>query len=100
MDVNIKDTLRPLGTNKYVISVLIFLVWLLFFDANSLIVRYKLSREVVRMEAEKARLMEQISQTERKMNELKSDRDQLEKFAREEYLMKRDNEVIFIIKDK
>ncbi len=75
-------------------------MWLLFFDANSLVERYKLSREVVRMEVEKERLTEQIVQTERKMNELKSDRDQLEKFAREEYLMKRNDEVIFIIKDK
>lgn len=100
MDIKLKETLRPLGTNKYVITVVIFLVWLIFFDANSLVMRFKLSRQVKRMETEKVRLQEAIEQTERKMDELKSDKEQLEKFAREEYLMKREDEVIFIIKEK
>ncbi len=100
MEGNIKNTFRPLLTNKYVISVVILLLWLLLFDANSLMLRYELHRKVVQMESEKEKLIETIAQTERKMDELKSDRDKLEKFAREEYLMKRSDEVIFIIKEK
>lgn len=91
------ELFRPLVTNKYVLAVAIFLV-LLLIDQNSLSVRYELSQKVDKMENEKQMLQGRIEQTRRKMDELKSDKSMLEKFAREEYYMKKPDEVIYIIK--
>jgi cell division protein DivIC len=83
--------------NKYLMAVLVFLVWLLVFDQNSLIDRVKYLRTRHNLEAEKQYYLERIDEDSRRLNELKTDRDNLEKFAREQYLMKKENEDIFVI---
>jgi cell division protein FtsB len=83
--------------NKYLIAVLIFLVWLLIFDNNSLIDRVKYINTLHQMEAEKQYYLERIEEDSRRLKELKTDRDNLEKFAREQYFMKKENEDIFVI---
>ena len=77
---------------------MVFLVWMLVVDEDNMIARYDYSRQIDELEAEKTLLKEQIEQDRRKMQELMSNKSSLEKFAREEYYMKRDDEVIFIIK--
>lgn len=93
------DTLKPLVKNKYVIAVFCFVMWLTFVDQDTLLVRWELYRKVSQLKDERDRLKEDIEQARRKMDELKSDKAALEKFAREEYLMKKPDEVIFIVKD-
>ena len=83
--------------NKYLIALLVFLVWLLIFDRNNLIDRVKYLRARHDMEAEKQYYLERIDQDSRRLNELKTDRDNLEKFAREQYFMKKENEDVFVI---
>ena len=83
--------------NKYLIALVVFLVWLLIFDRNSLIDRVKYIRSRQEMEAQKQFYLERIEEDTRRLNELKTDRDNLEKFAREQYLMKRENEDVFVI---
>ena len=83
--------------NKYLIAVLVFLVWLLVFDRNSLVDRVRYIRIRQDMEDEKQYYIEKIEKDSRRLNELKTDRDNLEKFAREQYLMKRENEDVFVI---
>jgi cell division protein DivIC len=83
--------------NKYLIAVLVFLVWLLIFDQNSLIDRVKYLRTRHDLETEKQYYLERIDEDSRRLNELRTDRDNLEKFAREQYLMKEENEDIFVI---
>ncbi len=83
--------------NKYLMAVLIFLVWLLIFDNNSLIDRVKYLRTLHGMEEEKQYYLERIEEDSRRLNELKTDRDNLEKFAREQYFMKKENEDVFVI---
>ena len=83
--------------NKYLMAVLIFLVWLLIFDHNSLIDRVKYLRTLHGMEEEKQYYLERIEEDSRRLNELKTDRDNLEKFAREQYFMKKENEDVFVI---
>ena len=51
------------------------------------------------MEQEKEKLTNEIEQNKRKMKELKGGKEKLEKFGREEYLMKKENEVVFVIID-
>lgn len=95
---DIWKTLRPALRNIYVVTALGFIIWMFFFDDNNLIERFTLQSKVNKLEAEKQQLIESIEQDRRKMDELKGSRSNLEKFAREEYYMKRDNEVIFIVK--
>ena len=85
--------------NKYVLTAVIFVVWLLLFDQNNLMDRRKSSREYNQLLQEKEYYQKKIEEDKRRINELKTDNDNLEKFAREQYLMKKDNEDIFIIED-
>ncbi len=78
-------------------AVLVFLVWLLIFDNNSLIDRVKYLNTLHEMKDEKQYYLERIDEDSRRLNELKTDRDNLEKFAREEYFMKKENEDVFVI---
>ena len=83
--------------NKYLMAVLVFLVWLLIFDNNSLIDRVKYLNTLHEMKDEKQYYLERIDEDSRRLNELKTDRENLEKFAREEYFMKKENEDVFVI---
>lgn len=94
----VKDTFKPLCYNKYFITAVCFLLWVAFVDDDSVFLRYSLSSKVSALEHEKELLKEEIAQSKRKMDELMSSSEQLEKFAREEYFMKKDDEVIFILK--
>lgn len=78
-------------------AVLVFLVWLLIFDQNSLIDRIKYLNTLNEMEDEKQYYLERIDEDSRRLNELKTDQDNLEKFAREQYFMKKENEDVFVI---
>ena len=83
--------------NKYLMAVMVFLVWLLIFDNNSLIDRVRYLKILHEMEEEKEYYLERIEEDSRRLNELKTDRDNLEKFAREQYFMKKENEDVFVI---
>jgi cell division protein FtsB len=85
--------------NKYVAGIFLFVIWLMFFDQNNMIDRYKTRRQLERLKADKAYYLKKIAADSARLEELKSDADHLEKFAREQYLMKKDNEDIFIIKE-
>jgi len=91
------QTIQPLFKNKYFITAFGFLIWIALFDQNNLIERYTLNRKIDQLEEEKEELAKKIEQNNRKMKELKGSNEKLEKFAREEYLMKKDNEVVFVI---
>lgn len=83
--------------NKYLIAVLVFLVWLLIFDRNSLIDRMRYIRTLHDLEDEKQYYIERIDKDSRRLNELKTNNENLEKFAREQYFMKKENEDVFVI---
>jgi cell division protein DivIC len=83
--------------NKYVLTLLIFFVWLLIFDSNNLIDRVKFIRKLNEMERQKEYYETRIELDSRKLNELKTNRENLEKFAREQYYMKKPDEEIFVI---
>jgi cell division protein FtsB len=89
--------IQPLFRNKYFVTALIFTIWIGIFDENNLVERYRLARRIKQYEKEKLHYIEEIEQNNRKLKELKSSSENLEKFAREEYLMKKKNEVIFVV---
>jgi cell division protein DivIC len=89
--------LLPCLKNKFILTLVVFFVWILFFDQNNLADRYISLRHIRQLERDKEYFRESIKQDSVRMKELRTDNDNLEKFAREQYLMKRDNEDIYII---
>jgi cell division protein FtsB len=85
--------------NKYILALFIFFLWLLFFDQNNLLERHKLNSEYNQLIQEREYYMKKIEEDRKRIKELKTDDENLEKFAREQYLMKKDNEDIFVIVD-
>lgn len=84
--------------NKYLLTTLGFTVWMLFFDAQDVITTHVKQRSQLHL-LEKSKLYyeEEITRTRTELEELKSDPAILEKYAREKYRMKKDNEDLFII---
>jgi cell division protein FtsB len=85
--------------NKYLIVFVVFAVFVTFFDNHNLIKRWKTAQKINQLEQELKYYQDEIKATKRKKNELQSSNENLEKFAREQYLMKKQNEDIFIIKE-
>jgi len=83
--------------NKYLIALTVFLVWLLIFDHNSLIDRAKYVRILNALEEERQFYNQRIEEDSKRLKELKTDKKNLEKFAREQYFMKKEDEDIFVI---
>ncbi|TZF81195.1 septum formation initiator family protein [Pedobacter sp. BS3] len=83
--------------NKYLISTVAFVVWMLFFDRNDLMSQYEYRTQLNKLEEEKEFYTQQIEKVKQDLDELTTNRDQLEKFAREKYHMKKDNEDVYII---
>jgi cell division protein DivIC len=93
------NKLRKIFLNKYLIVLLIFTVLVTFFDEHSFIHRWQSHRRIVQMEKELKFYQDEIKTTRQKKIELQSSDENLEKFAREHYFMKKENEDIFIIKE-
>lgn len=89
--------LLPTLRNKYVITALAFIVWLCFFDRNNLWSQADYRKQLHKLEIDKEYYVKGIDQNKKDMEELMSDPSHLEKYARERYLMKKDNEEIFLI---
>lgn len=89
--------LLNLFSNKYFLATFAFAVWMLFFDRNDLMSQYEYRSQVTKLEEEKAFYTKESEQAIKDLDELSTNREMLEKFAREKYLMKKDNEDVFVI---
>ena len=87
----------PMLKNPFSVSLILFFVWIVFFDSNNLIERALNLKQVHLLERDKIYYEVKINEDRLKLEELKSNPENLEKFAREQYLMKKVNEDIFII---
>lgn len=72
-------------------------IWVLFFDKNDLISQSDLTNKLKDLEAEKKYYSDEIAKNKKEIEELETNSASLEKFAREKYLMKKDNEDVFVI---
>ena len=86
--------------NKFLIATVFFVVWMLFFDHNNLFLHLQYRNELNDLKKSKQYYKEQISKTREEVELLKTDSKWMEKVAREQYLMKRDNEDVYLIKEK
>ena len=91
------EWLLPWLKNKYVLSIIVFIVWMTFFDRNDFISQYSYKQELNKLEVDKEYYILQIEENKQSIFELMSDPANLEKFAREKYHMKRDDEDVFLI---
>jgi cell division protein DivIC len=82
--------------NKYMITTAVFIVWIAFFDQNNFITQYDFIKELNSLEKDKAFFMKELNKTRQELNDLTTNPVTLEKFAREKYFMKKDNEEIFV----
>ncbi|MFO7613644.1 MAG: septum formation initiator family protein [Bacteroidales bacterium] len=83
--------------NRYVITIIAFAVWMAFFDGNSLKRQHILNDRIGNITRMSNYYRSEIAKNEKAIQELMTNQETLEKFAREKYLMKRDNEDIYII---
>lgn len=87
----------PFLKNKYLITIVGLTIWVIFFDKNDWNTQRELRAEVKQLEEERNYFAKEISGITSDIKELGTNPKTLEKFAREKYLMKRDNEDIFVI---
>lgn len=83
--------------NKFVLAFFVFLIWVSFLDTNNLIQRFKTVQQIDKLEEQKKYYRQRIDEDIEKLRELRSNKDKLEKFAREQYLMKKPDEDIFVV---
>jgi cell division protein DivIC len=93
-------TVPSLLLNKYVFTVFVFGVWMTFFDQNNFIRQYGRIDELAKARSKTKYYVTETAKANEQLSELKSDMNALEKFAREEYYMKKPNEDVFVIIDK
>jgi len=87
----------PFLKNKYTLTLIVFLGWIVMFDQNNLFERVQNLNQLHQFEKDKAYYLDKIKQDSTKLKELKTDKKNLEKFAREQYHMKKPNEDVFLI---
>jgi len=92
----LKDFTIKFLKNSYVIIIIIFVIWMIFFDSNSILVHNELNNDINDLNNQKEYYKNEIERDNIELNQIKTDSG-LEKYAREKLFMKRDNEEIFII---
>jgi len=97
-EIKQKKWVRVLG-NKYTIIFLLFIVWMIFFDTNSYFIHKELNDDINSLEDTKKFYRDEI-EDDKKFIETMKDSNEVEKYAREKYYLKRENEDIFIIENK
>jgi len=83
--------------NKYLLTIIGLVVWIVFFDKNDLKTQLELRNDVKKLQEERNYYAAEIKQITSDISELNTNPETLEKFAREKYLMKKDNEDVFVI---
>jgi cell division protein FtsB len=83
-------------TNLYILVLTVFVIWMVFFDTNSLLIHLELKKEIKKLEKQKDFLRSEIDRDKQILDKL-SDPAELEKFAREQYYLKKKDEEIYLI---
>ena len=95
----IKKLPKPLR-NKYLIFFLLFILWVVFIDDYNLINQSKIKNTVDNLKIQKEFYISEIKSDSTELYKLQNDPAEQERFAREKFLMKKENEDIFIIREK
>ncbi len=85
---------------KSLIVIGLFLAWMFVFDSNNIIKQVEYMNTLSKLEEERAYYLHEISENQSSTNQLVTNIDKLERYAREKYLMKKENEDVFLIIDQ
>ena len=95
---NIKrDNIKSILLNKYFIAIVLFMYWIVFFDENSIVAHQKNKSRLKELQEQKEYYIERINSDRKKLDDLNSGMNQLERFAREHYYMSEPDEDVFIV---
>lgn len=91
------DKIPSFLRNKYFLTLTVFIVWISLLDTNNLAERFGQMKELKKLQTDKEYYTKKIEEDKRKLKELKTDNHNLEKFAREQFKMKKKDEDLFIV---
>ena len=83
--------------NKYFLTSALFAIWMLFFDRNDVFTQMARKNDLKEIEQSKAYFAKKIAEGKKFSVDMRTNTDAVEKFVREKYLMKRDNEDLFLV---
>lgn len=86
--------------NKYLIVAVLFVVWMLFFDQNSFLIHRELDEQIKELKHDKKSFAEKLKNENAKIQEMKSDSNEIERVAREKHFLKKEGEDVFIVEEK
>ncbi|MCS6818633.1 MAG: septum formation initiator family protein [Chitinophagales bacterium] len=90
----------PLLKNPYFVTIFVYAIWMIFFDENNLLTQWKRYSTLKELKAKESFYRNNINSMKEQLAELQTNSALKEKFAREHYYMKRDNEDVFVFIDK
>jgi cell division protein FtsB len=83
--------------NKWIVTSMLFLTWIIFFDENSIVSHQKNKRRLYELKQQEDYYRERIEVDKQKLEDLKAGEEKLEKFAREQYFMSKPDEDVFVV---
>jgi cell division protein FtsB len=89
--------LAKAALTKYVIVLLIAGIWMVFFDRYNLLSQYRMKQQIERLKQDESHYQQAIQSVDYEEDKVFSDREELERFAREKYYMRRSGEDVFVI---
>ena len=84
--------------NKYLLAGMFFVIWMLFFDPKDIPSGFERKQKLNELQNSEQQLDELITDSQKELQLLKNDAQSIEKYSREKYMMKKDNEDLFILK--
>jgi len=83
--------------NKYLLAIIMFVIWMMFFDPKDWGLIYSHKTKLNDLQKSEEQLGKMIKETREELSLLKTNTQTIEKYAREQYFMKKDNEDLFIV---
>ena len=99
----IKDLYQKLPAplrNKYLITFIVFLVWIFFIDKFDIITQIKMNKEFKQLKEQQEFYKSEVEKDSTIIYNLNNNPEEQERFARERFLMKKDNEDLYIVREK
>ena len=99
----IKDLYQKLPAplrNKYLITFIVFLVWIFFIDKFDIITQIKMNKEFKQLKEQQEFYKSEVKKDSTIIYNLNNNPEEQERFARERFLMKKDNEDLYIVREK
>ena len=91
------NKLLQVAKNKYFIVTAFFLIWIGFFDQNDWVSRKSIDKEIKKLEDDKAFFTTEVIELQKEEKRLKENEEEREKYARENFYMKKEGEDVFVI---